>query len=81
MDKHWRKIDHPLLEDLLGVIYEYTEPKRKGFLDSLKGKVKRSQIIVKKTGKGEVIYANFSIFLEIRNGSKKWLKAIRRQVK
>ncbi|MEE8637928.1 MAG: beta-galactosidase trimerization domain-containing protein, partial [Candidatus Margulisiibacteriota bacterium] len=80
-DENGHLYPNPLLEDLLGVIYEYTEPTRKGFLDSLKGKPKRSQITVKKIGKGKVIYANFSIFLEIKNGSKKWLKAIRRQVK
>ncbi len=79
-DENGHLYPNPLLEDLLGIAYEYTEPTRKGFLDSIKGKAKRPQIIASKIGKGRVVYANFSIFLEIRNGNKKWLKIIRRNI-
>jgi len=77
-DENGHLYPNPLMEDLLGVTYEYTVPTRKGFLDGLKGKAKKAQIIKKTIGKGEVVYANFSLFLEIRNGSKKWQKHINR---
>jgi beta-galactosidase len=80
-DENGHLYPNPLLEDLLGVVYEYTEPTRKGFLDGLKGKPKRPQIISKKIGKGKAIYANFSLFMEIKNGSRKWLNLVRRNVK
>ena len=80
-DENGHLYPKPLLEDLVGVTYEYTEPTRKGFLDGLKGRSKRPQIITRKIGKGRVIYANFSLFLEIRNGSNKWLKEVRRKTK
>jgi len=79
-DENGHLYPNPLLEDLVGVVYEYTEPTRRGFMDGLKGKPKRPQIIAKKIGKGIAIYANFCMFMEIRNGSKKWLKIVRRNI-
>ncbi|MBN2057737.1 MAG: beta-galactosidase [Candidatus Saganbacteria bacterium] len=80
-DQNGHLYPKPLLEDLLGVVHEYTEPTAKGFFDGLKGKGKKPLIIKKKVGKGKVIYANFSLFLEIANGSKKWLNLVRRNAK
>jgi beta-galactosidase len=79
-DENGHLYPSPLLDDLLGVEYKYTEPTRRGFLDGLKGKPKRKQIIAKKVGKGKAIYANFSIFMEIRRGSRKWLRSVRRHI-
>lgn len=76
-DENGHLYPNPLLEDLLGVVFEYTEPTRRGFLVGLKGKPKRAQIITEKIGKGKVVYANFSMFLEIRNGNKKLLRLLR----
>jgi beta-galactosidase len=67
-----------LMEDLLGVDYQYTEPTANGLIDGLKGKSKKEQIIKKKIGKGKVLYANFSLFLAIRKGNKKWLKFVKK---
>lgn len=67
----------PLLEDLLGVVYDHTEITKAGFLDVLAGKPKKKQVIKKKLGKGRVIYANFSLSLEIKNGNKKWANFLR----
>ncbi len=80
-DQDGHLYSNPLMEDLLGVVYEYTVPTAKGFFDGLKGKGKRPQIIKKKIGKGKVIYANFSIFLEINSGNKKWQNLIKRSIK
>ncbi len=65
----------PLMEDLLGITYEYTEPTKDGFIDSVAAKFtlpssKKKQIITKKLGKGKVVYANYSLFLEIFNGKR-----------
>jgi hypothetical protein len=65
-----------LLEDLLGVKYEYTVPIPEGFLDHLKGTSKKLRIITKKMGKGKVHYANFSLFLEIKKDNKIWAKRL-----
>jgi beta-galactosidase len=96
-DENGHLYPNPLMEDLLGIEYEYTEPTRDGFLDvvaelalqNIKGKAsfaptkfkKKKSILIKKIGKGKAIYANFSIFLEIRNGNRKWLNAVRRKIK
>ncbi|MBU0672018.1 MAG: beta-galactosidase, partial [Candidatus Margulisbacteria bacterium] len=37
-DENGHLYPNPLLEDLLGVVHEYTEPTRRGFFDGLKGK-------------------------------------------
>ncbi|MFA6431075.1 MAG: alpha-amylase family protein [Candidatus Margulisiibacteriota bacterium] len=78
---------NPLLEDLMGVTHEYTIPTPKGFFDGIKEKnlptgrqAKKPQIITKKIGKGKAIYANFSLFLEIKNGNKKLLQFIKKTV-
>ncbi|NQT29489.1 MAG: beta-galactosidase [Candidatus Saganbacteria bacterium] len=78
-DENGHLYEKPLMEDLLGIKYEYTEPTRKGFLDGIKGKRKRPQIITKKIGKGSVVYANFSLFLEIQQGSRRLKKLVRKQ--
>lgn len=70
----------PLLEELVGTPYEYTEPTPRGFLVSLKGAT-RPRIITKKIGKGKVVYANFSLFLEVHNGSRRWSNLIRRHIR
>jgi beta-galactosidase len=80
-DENGHLYPNPLLEDLLGIVYEYTVPTPKGFFDGLKGKPKKSQIITRKFGKGKIIYANFSMFLEMHYGNKKWLNQVRRFVK
>jgi hypothetical protein len=71
---------NPLLEDLLDVLYEFTEVTPKGFMDKLEGKPRKPQIITRKIGQGKVVYANFSLFLEIKNGEKKWQKIIRKEL-
>ena len=78
-DENGHLYPNPLLEDLLGVTFEYTEPDKapKGFFVGLERKGRKQQIITKKIGKGKVVYANFSIFLEINNGSKKLLSKLR----
>jgi len=80
-DENAHLYPNALIEDLLGVDYQYTEPTQNGLIDGLKGKAKKEQIITKKIGKGKVIYANFSIFLAIRKGHKKWLNFIKRASK
>ena len=80
-DENGHLYPNALMEDLLGVVYNYTEPTARGFFDGLAGKGKKSQVITKKLGKGKVIYANFSLFLEIHNGNKKWRNLVRRSVK
>lgn len=79
-DENGHLYPKPLMEDLLGVVYEYTEPTPKGFIDGLRGKPKKAQIIRKKIGKGKIIYANFSLFLEIKNGNKKWRQLVRKEM-
>lgn len=73
-DENGHLYEKPLLDDLLGVTFEYVVPTAKGFFVGLEGKAKKEQIITKKIGKGKVVYANFSLFLQIRNGNKKWLR-------
>ncbi|MFH1387462.1 MAG: alpha-amylase family protein [bacterium] len=68
----------PLIEDLLGVTYDHGEVIKEGFLDIIKGYTKKPQLITKKVGKGKVVYANFSLFLAINQGSKKWLTAVKK---
>jgi beta-galactosidase len=80
-DENGHLYPNPLLEDLLGVVHDYTEPTSRGFFDGLAGKGKRPRVITKKIGKGKVVYANFSIFLEIHNRNRKWLNLVRRSVK
>lgn len=77
-DENGHLYPNALMEDLLGIVYEYTEPTVNGLIDGLKGKPKKEQIIKKRIGKGQVIYANFSLFLAIRKGSKKWLGFVKR---
>ena len=79
-DENGHLYPKPLMEDLLGMVYEYTEPTPKGFMDGLRGKPKKAQIIRKKIGKGKIIYANFSLFLEIKNGNKKWRQLVRKEM-
>lgn len=79
-DENGHLYPKPLLEDLLGLTYDHTEITRNGFLDVFDGKPNKKQIITKKIGKGKAIYANFSLFLEIRNGRSKWTKLIRRRI-
>jgi len=59
----------PLLEDLLDITYDHTEPTKDGFIDAINGKTKK-QMITKKIGKGKVVYANYSLFLEIFSGKR-----------
>ncbi|MFH1362257.1 MAG: alpha-amylase family protein, partial [bacterium] len=80
-DEHGHLYPNPLMEELLGIVYEYTEPTPRGLIDKIKGLTKKPQIVTKKVGKGIVKYANFSLFLEIHNKNKKWLNFVRRQVK
>ncbi|MFH1825865.1 MAG: alpha-amylase family protein [bacterium] len=77
-DENGHLYEKPLMEDLLGVKYEYTVPTKKGFFDGLKGKPKKEKLITKKIGKGKVVCANFSLFLQIRNGNKRLQKMIRK---
>jgi len=70
---------NPLLEDLLGETFEYAESRPKGFFVGLKG-INKPRIVTKKIGKGKVVYANFSLFLEIRNGSGKWSSLVKKHV-
>ena len=77
-DENGHLYPNALMEDLLGVDYQYTEPDKNGFVDGLKGKPKKYQIITKKIGKGKAIYANFSLFLAVRKGSKKWLQFLKK---
>ncbi|MFA5183205.1 MAG: alpha-amylase family protein [Syntrophales bacterium] len=72
--------EHPLMEDLVGVKYEFTEPKPAGFLDGLQGKPRTEQVFTKKIGKGQAIYANFSLFLQIKNGNKKWASLVAKEL-
>lgn len=69
----------PLLERLLDVKFEYVEPDccPKGFFVGFEGKPRKQQIITKKIGKGKVVYANYSLFLEIQNGNKKLASKLR----
>lgn len=80
-DENAHLYPNPLMEDLLSVTYEYTVPTPRGFLDGLKGKAKRAQIIAKKIGKGKVVYANFSIFLEIQRGNRRWTNLVKKFTK
>jgi len=70
----------PLIEDLLEVTYDHFEITPDGFLDVLEDYPKKKQLIIKKAGKGKVIYANFSLFLEIRKGSKKSLSLLKKHL-
>lgn len=71
---------HPLLEDLLAVKYGYTTTTSEGFLDVLKGKPNKMQIITRKLGRGKAHYANFSLFLALKKGSKRWLPSFKKLV-
>ena len=79
-DENGHLYPNPLMEELFGVVHEYTEPTPRGFFDGLQGQ-KRPRIITKKIGKGKAIYANFSLFLEIQNGNSKWRNFLRRNSK
>jgi beta-galactosidase len=79
-DENGHLYPNALMEDLLGIKYDYTEPVPSGFLDGIEGKPKKQFTITKKIGKGKVIYANFSLFLNIKTGKKKWLKFVRRHL-
>ncbi|MDD5382806.1 MAG: hypothetical protein PHH60_04030, partial [Candidatus Margulisbacteria bacterium] len=80
-DENGHLYPQPLIEDLLGIVYDHTVPTPSGFLDSLERKPKRPQVITKKIGKGKVVYANFSLFLAIRNKKKKWLNRVRKELR
>ena len=70
----------PLLEDLLGVVFEYTEPGPAGFIVKLAGQPKQPRLINQKLGQGKVVYANFSLFLKIENGDKKLKQQVARLI-
>ncbi|MFA5840279.1 MAG: alpha-amylase family protein [Candidatus Margulisiibacteriota bacterium] len=80
-DENGHLYENPLLEDLLDVKYEHTAPIPEGFYDQIIGKPKKLQIISRKLGQGKVHYANFSLFLELKKGTPKWLKAIKPLIK
>ena len=84
-DENGHLYPNPLLEDLLGIVYDHTEVTKDGFLDTVKnveanfsspknGGLKtaatKKKITTKKLCKGKVVYANYSLFLEIKNGLK-----------
>jgi beta-galactosidase len=77
-DENGHLYEKPLLEELLGVVWDHGETTKDGFLDVLAGKLKKPQIIEKKIGKGKVVYANYSLFLGISKGNKKLLSATKR---
>ncbi|MDD5594071.1 MAG: hypothetical protein PHG97_04985, partial [Candidatus Margulisbacteria bacterium] len=60
--------------------YDHGEITKNGFLDVLEGKGKKPQIITKKLGKGKVVYANFSLFLKIKTGSRKLLAQLKKSL-
>src|SRR3989338_4545530 len=89
-DEHGHLYPNPLMEDLFGVTYEYTVLKPEGFFDCVATfrspksgglktapAIKTKQFITRKIGKGKARYANFSLFLEMHNGNKKWLELVR----
>ena len=71
-DENGHLYPNPLLENLLGVTYDHTEITPHGFLDVLEGRPKKPALIEKKIGKGRVAYANFSLFLNVKKGERKW---------
>src|SRR3989339_35360 len=79
-DENGHLYQTPLLERLLDVTFEFVEPDPcpKGFFVGLEGKARKQQIITKKIGQGKVVYANFSLFLEIQNGNKKLATQIKK---
>jgi len=79
-DEQSRLYEKPLLEDLFGITYEYTEPTAKGFFDKIAGQAKKEVVIEKKVGQGRAIYVNASLFLQIKNGDKKWVKWLASQL-
>ncbi|MBN3033490.1 MAG: beta-galactosidase [Candidatus Saganbacteria bacterium] len=77
-DENGHLYPKPLLEELLGVVWDHGEVNENGFLDVIEGKPAKPQIIVKKLGKGKIVYANYSLFMSIRRGNKKFLSAAKR---
>ena len=63
---------NPLLEEMLGVVYDHGEINEDGFLDVIAGRPKKYHLIEKKIGKGKVVYAHFSLFSLARKGKSKW---------
>jgi beta-galactosidase len=79
-DQHCHLYPTPLMNELFGVEYEYTESTTAGFIDGLKNEPKKPQFFTKKFGHGKAVYANFSLFLEIKKGNKKWLGRLRKEI-
>ena len=79
-DENGHLYPKPLLEDLLGETFEYTVPIKEGFYVGLRGKAKKLRIVQKKIGKGKVVYANFSVFLEIKNGNRNLLNSVKKEI-
>jgi hypothetical protein len=71
-DENGHLYPKPLMEDLLGVVYDHGEVNVDGFKDQLAGRSKKYQLIERKIGRGKVIYANFSLFAIARKGKSKW---------
>lgn len=67
----------PLIEDLLNIGYDHGEVTSDGFLDVLSSRPKKEQLLSKKLGRGKIVYANYSLFLKIKNGDRKLLLRIR----
>ena len=77
-DENGHLYQKPLLEELLGVVWDHGEIKEEGFLEVIEGKPAKPQIIEKKLGKGKVVYANYSLFMNVRKGNKKFASAAKR---
>ena len=61
----------PLLNELVDLEYDHTEITDKGFLDVFANRPAKEEFIIRKSGRGKTIYANFSLFLRLKNGDKK----------
>lgn len=77
-DENAHLYEKPLLDDLLGVAFEYVVPTKKGFFVGLEGKGKKEQMITKKIGRGKVVYANFSLFLQVQHGNSRLKRTVTR---
>ena len=74
-DENGHLYPKPLIEELLGVVYDHGEQTTDGFLDVIEGKSRKPRIIEKKLGKGKVVYANFSLFSLTRKQKPAWKSA------
>jgi beta-galactosidase len=79
-DENAHLYPNPLLEALLGVVWDHGEITKDGFLDVIQGHSRKEQLITKKIGKGKVIYANFSLFLNPKKKAGKWPALLKRHL-